>query len=172
MSLGINFGFKLPTGDFTHNNAYGDVDRDSEIGTGSLDALLGGFYRMNLTADNSWMAFTQVLWDLPMVGQADYLPGMEVDGAVGVYYNGLKLGDVGITPIGQLLYSFRTQDCGSQATYPIASGYTRVLLSPGFEVNWNSVAIDMDAELPVYAHVNGDQLVAPVLLKCVISYKF
>jgi len=25
---------------------------------------------------------------------------------------------------------------------------------------------------PVYEHVNGDQLVAPVLLKCLISYQF
>ena len=43
MSTGINFGFKLPTGDYTHNDAFGDIDRDSELGTGSTDILLGGF---------------------------------------------------------------------------------------------------------------------------------
>ena len=29
-SLGVSFGTKLPTGNWTHNNRYGDVDRDSE----------------------------------------------------------------------------------------------------------------------------------------------
>ena len=37
MSAGVTFGVKLPTGDWTYNNAFGDVDRDSEIGTGSTD---------------------------------------------------------------------------------------------------------------------------------------
>ena len=50
-SAGVTFGLKLPTGDWTYNNAYGDVDRDSEIGTGSTDILLGGFYRGNITKD-------------------------------------------------------------------------------------------------------------------------
>ena len=36
----MTFGLKLPTGNYTHNNPYGDVDRDSEIGTGSTDLLL------------------------------------------------------------------------------------------------------------------------------------
>ena len=50
-SAGVTFGLKLPTGDWTYNNAYGDVDRDSEIGSGSTDILLGGFYRGNLDRD-------------------------------------------------------------------------------------------------------------------------
>ena len=29
-----------------------------------------------------------------------------------------------------------------------------------------------DAELPVYEHVNGNQLVAPVLIKLIVSVKF
>jgi len=180
MSAGVEFGFKLPTGDYTHNDFYDDVDRDSEIGTGSLDVLLGGFYRLNLTADNRWTVFAQALLDVPFLGRDDYtpngpayyLPGAELDGAVGVYYSGLHLGSTGIIPIGQLLYSYRLEDSGAGASNPVASGYTRVLLSPGFEVNIHPFMIYMDAEFPVYAHVNGDQLIAPVLLKCVISYQF
>ncbi|HTW93927.1 MAG TPA: hypothetical protein VMD30_03970, partial [Tepidisphaeraceae bacterium] len=40
-SLGVTFGIKFANGDWTHNDAYDDVDRDSEIGTGSTDLLLG-----------------------------------------------------------------------------------------------------------------------------------
>jgi hypothetical protein len=175
MSAGIDFGFKLPTGDYTVNDNFMDIDRDSEIGTGSTDALLGGFYRMNLDDGNHWTAFTQALLDVPFMGRQSYLPGAELDGSVGVYYSGLHIGKVGFTPIAQMLYSWRLQDSGSEASYPIASGYTRILLSPGFEVDMGGmegVSINMDAELPVYQHVNGNQLVAPVLVKCVVSYRF
>ena len=172
LSAGVSFGFKLPSGDYTHNDAYDDIDRDSEIGTGSLDVLLGGFYRHNLTADNRWTAFTQALLDVPFLGREEYLPGTELDGAVGAYYNGLRVGKIGVTPIAQLLYSYRAQDSGNEASSPVASGYTRLLLSPGVELGLHPFMIDMDAEFPVYAHVNGNQLVAPVLVKCVISYQF
>lgn len=172
MSAGLQFGFKLPTGDYTYNDPWGDVDRDSEIGTGSIDALIGGFYRHDLTMDGHWTGFTQALLDVPFLGRQDYLPGTELDGSVGVYYNGIHFGKVMFTPIGQLVYAYRAQDSGNEAANPVASGYTRILLSPGFEADFDRVVVDMDAELPVYAHVNGDQLIAPVLIKCVVSYKF
>ena len=75
LSTGLTFGFKLPTGSFAHNNAYGDVDRDSEIGTGSTDLLLGGFHRGNVTKDNSVSWFAQALLDVPTLTQAHYRPG-------------------------------------------------------------------------------------------------
>lgn len=172
MSLGVQFGFKLPTGDYTHNDAYDDVDRDSEIGTGSTDVLLGAFYRRNLTSDARWTLFTEALLDVPFLGRDEYLPGTELDGSVGIYYSGLHLGKLGIVPIGQLLYAYRAQDSGNEAANPVASGYTRLLLSPGFELDLHPVTIDIDAELPVYIHVNGDQLIAPVMVKMVVSYMF
>ena len=74
-SAGVSFGLKLPTGDWTHENAFGDVDRDSEIGTGSTDLLLGGFFRGNLTQDEKWDWFAQGLLDVPVLTQAGYQSG-------------------------------------------------------------------------------------------------
>src|SRR5277367_1887793 len=37
LSSGIDFGLKLPTGNFSQEDAAGDIDRDTEIGTGSTD---------------------------------------------------------------------------------------------------------------------------------------
>jgi hypothetical protein len=42
------FGLKVPTGSYTNNDAYDDVDRDSQIGSGSTDILLGGYQRFSL----------------------------------------------------------------------------------------------------------------------------
>ena len=114
LSTGLTFGFKLPTGSYSHNNAYGDVDRDSEIGTGSTDILLGAFHRGNVTKDNRVSWFAQALLDVPTLTQAHYRPGVELDAAAGIYYNQLSLGRVRITPVAQIIASERTSDTGRQ----------------------------------------------------------
>ena len=180
LSSGMTFGLKLPTGNFTHNDAFGSIDRDSEIGTGSTDLLLGGFHRGNLTKDNSWSWFGQALLDLPLVGQDNYLPGLEIDAAAGIYYNGWTFRGVNITPLAQIIASERTSDSGNNASGgqddpPVGekdSGYRRILLSPGIEFDRHPWTVYADVELPVYEHVTGNQLVAPWLFKCILTYHF
>jgi hypothetical protein len=171
-SLGVIFGGKFPTGNFRHNDRYLDIDRDSEIGTGSTDILLGGFYRHDLTATGLFTGFAQVLLDAPVFKQDQYRPGVEADGALGVYLNGISLGHVSVTPIAQVLDGLRGHDSGSAAASPVASGYERVLLSPGIELDYQSFMFYADIELPVYAHVTGDQLVGADLVKVIVSYHF
>jgi hypothetical protein len=54
----------------------------------------------------------------------------------------------------------------------IDSGYQRVLLSPGIEFDVHPVMIYADAEFDVLQVSRGNQLVAPVLFKVVMSYAF
>lgn len=91
LSTGLTFGLKLPTGSYQYDNIV--VDRDSAIGSGSTDILLGGFHRAALTADNSWSWFAQALLDQPVLTQEDYRPGTELDTAVGVHYNEWMVGN-------------------------------------------------------------------------------
>jgi hypothetical protein len=169
-SAGITFGSKFATGNWSHNDAFDDVDRDSELGTGSTDLLLGGYYRHNLFGNFDWFAQTNL--DLPVFIQHQYRPGLEVDSAVGTYLNGLSFGNVKVTPIAQMLISERAHDSGAEATYPIASGYQRLLLSPGIEFDLHPFMIYADVELPVYQHFTGDQVAASVLYKVIFSYRF
>ena len=180
LSTGITFGLKLPTGNYTYNDAAGDVDRDTEIGTGSTDLLLGAFHRGKLTRDNKWTWFAQAQLDLPMLTRDEYRPGLEVDGALGIYYSGWSIGRLNITPVAQVIGSERTSDTGAEAAGGalddpaggVASGYQRVLLSPGIEFQIHPVSIYADVEIPVFEHVTGNQLVAPVLFKLIMSYHF
>jgi len=179
LSSGLDLGLRLPTGSFSHENAYGDVDRDSEIGSGSTDILLGGFYRGNLTQNQKWGWFAQAEADLPVLTQADYRPGFELDAAAGVDYQGLSLGRLNISPLAQVIVSERTRDLGNDAAGGandgndgVNSGYTRVLLSPGIEFHLHPVKLYADMEVPVFEHVTGNQLVAPVLFKVSLSYMF
>src|SRR6478736_3649371 len=84
LSTGVNFGVKLPTGSYDHTEAMGDIDRDTQIGSGSTDLLLGAFHRGTLNQQTTWNWFSQVQMDLPVLTQGDFRPGMEVDVAAGI----------------------------------------------------------------------------------------
>jgi hypothetical protein len=172
LSAGLTFGIKLPTGSYTKEDAYDDVDRDSEIGSGSTDLLLGGYKRFDIGSGSDWSGFSQALLDVPTLTQVQYRPGIEFDLSVGAYYNGLRFGRLKIAPIGQLKLSGRSQDTGANAANPVASGFVRVLAAPGLELDMHPLKVYSDVELPLYYHFTGDQLVARSLFRINISYMF
>jgi hypothetical protein len=172
MSTGLTFGAKLPTGDFKHNNATGDVDRDSELGTGATDALIGGFFRHNLPGAIPLTGFLQTEADVPVLSRDGYRPGWEVDSAAGVIFNDLQFGRVQVSPIGQVIWSYRGSDSGVNAAHPIQSGFDRILLAPGFEIHLHPVMLYADVEVPVLEYTRGYQLIAPVMFKVIVAYNF
>jgi hypothetical protein len=186
MSTGLIFGVKLPTGNYTAPG----FDRDTQLGSGSTDLILGGFHRGMITGDNAWQYFSQIRWQVPVATrdafdpslgtEGTYRPGSQVDGAVGIVYNnGYKwFGLDKVAPLLQLIGSHREPDSGTSA-FPDDTGFDRLMISPGVEVTYvldnpNNKAIRVygDVEVPVYQRVNGNQLVAPVLFKLVASYTF
>ena len=169
LSAGVTFGLKLPTGSYTVDPVL--VDRDTQIGTGSTDFLLGGFYRGNLNRNQTWDYFAQALLDVPALIQDGYRPGVELDTAAGIDYKGLTLGRARIAPLAQVIFSERTGDLGPQAN-AADTGYQRLLLSPGIEIHIHPVIVYADAEFPVYQNFTGYQLAAPVLFKFSVSFMF
>ena len=169
---GLTFGIKLPTGTSSYNDAYGDVDRDTELGSGSTDVLLGAFRRLNLGSDLRWSAFTQVVLDLPLLTRQGYRPGSELDGSFGVYYSGWSLRGVLVSPALQVKASVRGSDSGPGASDPVASGFERVLVAPGLEFDLHPVRLDADLGLPVYQRFTGNQLAASALFRVALSYAF
>ena len=170
MSAGVTFGLKLPTG--SHTFDAGVVDRDTQIGSGTTDILLGGFYRGKLIKDKPWDWFAQLQLDVPVLIQSAYRPGIELDTAAGIDHSGFALGRVRISPLAQVIFSERTSDSGANSANPVASGYQRILLSPGVEVHIHPVKINADVEFPVFQNITGNQLTAPVLFKVSMSYMF
>jgi hypothetical protein len=168
LSSGLTFGLKLPTGNFSHDPEV--VDRDSQMGSGSTDLLLGAFHRARF-GHSHWNWYGQAELDVPMLKQGDYRPGIEADTALGIYYDGLSIGRAKISPIAQIIGSWRGRDNGADAD-PEDSGYQRVMLSPGMEIDLHPIIFYADVEFPVYQHMTGNQLVAPVLLKFSITYMF
>jgi len=169
MNTGLQFGLKLPTGQWNHDLAV--VDRDTQIGTGSTDLLLGFYTHHHFVPGSNFNWFAQSMFDLPMAIQQGYRPGVELDSALGVYVDGIHLGKAQIQPIAQMLVSNRASDQGPNAN-PGNSGYQRVLLSPGFQIDIHPIRIYADAELPVIQSVVGQQLISQCMVKLNVSYMF
>lgn len=175
MSTGVIFGLKLPSGTYTAPG----FDRDTQIGSGSTDLILGGFHRGLITGDNAWQYFYQATWRQPFLywDAADpqgffdgnpgvvqsYHPGMQVDGAAGIIYNNWYnvLGFDKITPLGQVIISHRNADSGTGSD-PFNSGFDRVMLSPGIEftkvldeANNRVLKTYFDIEVPIYYRTNA-----------------
>ena len=169
MSSGIIFGFKLPTGDFK----YAGFDRDTSIGSGSTDLLLGAYHQGDIGRSGRFGYYAQFLWQAPLAYQDGYRPGQDLNGAVGVsyaaYHNVTET--LKVSPILQLIASTRTRDAGPASDAP-NSGYERVMISPGLQIDFNKLRVYGDVEVPVYQRVNGAQLVAPALYKFIVSRSF
>ncbi len=186
LSKGVIFGLKLPTGDW---KAPG-FDRDTQIGTGSTDLVLGGFWRGLITGDNAWQYFAQGKLVQPLFTHsvsdpdtglpADYQPGLSLDTAFGITYNNwYNVGPLDkIAPLFQVIVSHRQPDSGAGA-FPGDTGYDRIFISPGIDItkvlddpNNRTFKLYGDIEIPVYQRVNGNQVVAPYLAKIVAAYTF
>lgn len=168
MSTGLTYGLKLPTGD----RSYGGFDRDTAIGTGSTDWLLGLYHMGTLSTDAKLNLFVTGQWDHAFTAVDHYRPGDEWDTALGSYYDaGSIVGGDKISPLLQLIGSYRLHDVGARAN-PQDSGYRRLLISPGFEYDVRDIKLYADVEVPIYQNVNGNQLTAPVQTKLVVGYNF
>jgi len=181
LETGLTFGLKLPTGSYSHNNAYDDIDRDSELGTGSTDILLGFFHHHKFGASGNWTWYAQALLDEPVLIQDQYRPGVELDAAAGIYYTGWRVARLMITPIEQIIASDRTSDTGAYASGGAYdgnggdnSGYQRIMLSQGIEMHLHPYPISLyaDVEVPVFQCFRGNQMAASQLFKAVLSYHF
>jgi hypothetical protein len=169
LSSGITFGVKLPTGEFRNPN----FDRDTEIGTGSTDLLIGAYHLGKLTKDNSFSYFVQAEWDKPIASQGGYRPGAELDAAVGVYYGGFSAagGTLKISPVLQVVGSQRQRDNGPNSNAG-DSGFSRMIISPGVELAAGDWKLYGDVEIPIYERFNGDQLAARETFKLIVSRAF
>ena len=182
-TTGITFGVKLPTGDWNYPN----FDRDTSIGTGTTDLLVGAYHLGNLEfgsqggpARLQW--FAEFLLDRAFNTREQYRPGNEMDAALGLIYSGIQVGPtVSLSPLLQVIVSDRLHDSGANAD-PANSGYERLLISPGLAANVGRWTLYADAEFRTIHYANAaasvavegtqGQLVAPVLIKAMVSYSW
>lgn len=153
---GLTFGVKLPTGAFDLTNAEGALaERSLQPGTGTTDAMFGGYFREVLPmARSSWFVQAQGQWALN--SRDGYKPGNQAGVDVGYRYEATdRLG-----LMVQVNFRHKGKDKGAQAE-PQDSGGRFVTAAPGISF---AITPDVHAyayvQLPIYERVNGVQLTA------------
>lgn len=167
-STGVYFGLKVPTGQIdVRNSADALAERSLQPGTGTTDAILGGYFAQLLPMkDLSW--FAEGLLQVPVNSRDGYKPGSRFSLDAGVRWNATEHFSVML----QLNGLFRDRDSGVNAE-PEDSGGKYWFLSPGF-----SYSITKDAVLyayyqqPIYQYVNGVQLTARGASAIGVSVRF
>ncbi len=164
MSTAVMAGVKLPTGPINQTL----LDRDTQIGTGTTDALLSAY---QMDQEDGWGWYVQGSLVYPMNERDGYKPGNDFNAALGAHYDRL-ISSFGIVPIASIVTSFRGRDTGPKAD-PDNTGYARIFFSPGIEVILaKAVHFDFEFGLPLYSNIHGYQLISPWLLNSTLSYQF
>jgi hypothetical protein len=170
MSTGITFGLKFPTG-ATKDNGFA---RNTQIGTGSTDSILGAYHMGTFGMDGKIGYFVQSSWERPFIKHQGYVPGDEISGASGVYYNlgKTRLAEK-VVPILQFTGSKKGQDSGwADPRHNPNSGYGMVFFNPGIEVSVKQLKLYADIGFPIYRQVRGVQLVPQNIYKVILGYNF
>ena len=171
MSDGLLFGLKLPTGNTNQRFVSGPdqgqlVDPTLQPGTGTTDAMLGGYHFGELPVSMGW--FAQAMFQHALDSHDAYAPGDTINLNAGLRF---YWGDW-LTPQLQLNYQIRARDRGAAADSADTGG--RVLyLSPGvtvaFDSGWHGFLF---LQLPVHEYVNGLQLTPRRIISLGASYRF
>lgn len=179
---GIRFGLKLPTGAINKTMTPPDpsnpttpyaLERSSQPGTGSTDAILGVYYFHNLPGTH-WGWFASGQMQSAIATRDHYRPGRELTFDLGTHYE--------ITPalngLLQLNAHYRQRDSGSIAN--LASGGHTLSLSPGLSYALTpKTQLYGVVQIALRQYVNTDpadpasgQLTAPRSLVLGVSHRF
>jgi len=174
MSLGIQFGLKLPTGPNNAGDYYNGspiMDQDTQPGTGTTDTLLGA-YKIGNLGTSSW--FVRAQWQHALYAYQGYRPGDSIDAAIGDQFHGIE-NETSLIPTLEVHYQYRDYDQGgADAQFGNAdSGYSNFYLTPGLQDRINSnVLANASIYIPIYRNENGYQQVAPYLLSFGVAYQY
>lgn len=190
-NLGIQFGAKLPTGNYGGPNAAGTgtvgnnpvsfgsagnsggqlLDTSLQAGNGSTDLILGTYYFQAISQNfdafvNGQFQFS-VMQELNQLG-ADYRPGNQANVSFGVRYEA----NPKIVPQLQVNVTTKSADSGTLADTTDTAG-TVAYLSPGVTVVLdNKTRVYGFVQLPIYSQLQGYQLFPHYKASVGISHHF
>jgi hypothetical protein len=191
-NLGIQFGVKLPTGDYGGQNlatgapvgrhpvyfssgpnaASGQaVDTSLQPGTGSTDIIVGAYYFQAVSQD--FDAFIDARYQIAALEaldqiNANYRPGNLLTISTGLRYEHSP----DYTPQLQINYTHKSTDQGALADITDSAGDV-VYLSPGISFNlYQGLRAYGFVQLPIYSDLVGYQLFPRWTADAGISYSF
>lgn len=173
-NLGVQFGVKLPTGNYGGATVDGTVvghptsfrsgpalgealDTSLQAGTGSTDLIVGGYYYQPVSQDVDAFVngqFQAAVSQRLDASGADYRPGNLASMSFGLRYEA----HANWVPQLQINLQHKSADQGALADVPDTAG-TVAYLSPGISATLaRHFQVYAFVQLPVYSHLSGYQL--------------
>ena len=173
-NFGVQFGIKLPTGNYGGQTDEGTLvghpttfhsgpalgqalDSSLQAGTGSTDLIVGAYYYQPVSQDFDMFVngqFQAAVREKMNQPGADYRPGNLASASVGLRYEA----HADWVPQLQLNVFHRSADQGAFADRPDTAG-TVAYLSPGISASLSrNLQFYAFVQLPVYSHLQGYQL--------------
>lgn len=166
---GIEAGFVLPTGQFHQSfksgpNTGAEVDRGLQPGTGTVQAVLGGYRLGAITSELGY--FVQADAQFALTDRDGYRPGSFFQTSAALNYTHWR----NVTPQLQLSFRATRRDSGPDSDRP-NSGGEQVNIAPGLSAKLSSMAVGFTyVELPLFTRVNGYQLVPKAKLSAGVLF--
>ena len=177
-NLGVQLGFKLPTGQYGASVRFNDgpaagtpLDASLQPGTGSTDILLGAYYYQPV--GENFEAFANIQFQSALTTKQDqpgydFRPGNATTLSVGMRYEAQPKW----APQLQVNLTHKGVDQGALADITDTAGYV-AYISPGLTAN---VAGDLKvygfAQIPVYSDLVGYQVFPHYTVSVGVSYAF
>jgi hypothetical protein len=137
-----------------------------QLGTGTTDLLLGGYYSGSINRD--WDYFAQATIQIALNKHDDFRPGNGLNATAGVRYMGFE----SFIPQLQLNTRIEKRESGAEADVG-NSGATLIYISPGVTVPINKTVQAFGfIQAPIYQRVNGYQVEPNVLLSTGLRFSF
>ena len=164
-NAGVRFGLKLPTGSIHQRNSEEEAERTLQLGSGSVDSLLGAYYNHH---DGNLGWFAQGMWQQTVSDRDDFKPGRKLSADVGMSYNATP----DLSLMLQLNLQHKSRDSGANAE-PADSGSRTVSISPGLSYRLTpAVQVYGFVQKPIYQYMNGAQLASDWSAAVGISMQF
>ena len=155
---GLEAGLVIPTGPIHQTFNSGpeedeEVDRGLQPGTGTVQAVIGAYHLGAISPELGY--FLQATSQVPVSSRDGYKPGSFFQAGAALNYTHWR----NITPQLQLSFRHSWRDSGPNSDRP-NSGGSQVNVAPGLSAKLGTKVVGFTyVELPLYAHVNGYQLV-------------
>jgi hypothetical protein len=196
-NLGVQVGVKLPTGNYggpSADNADGVVGQGSvgrnpvafgpggnagssyldtslNVGNGSTDLILGGYYFQPVSQDFDAFINGQYQFSVKQElnqNDADFRPGNQINVSFGLRYEA----NPQIVPQLQINLTHKTEDTGALADTTDTAG-TVAYLSPGITMSATpNTRVYAFLQVPVYSNLSGYQLFPRYTASVGLSYHF
>ena len=164
-NAGVRFGLKLPTGSIHERNSEEEAERTLQLGSGSVDSLLGAYYNHH---DGNLGWFAQGMWQQTVSDRDDFKLGRNLSADVGMSYNATP----NLSLMLQLNLQHKSHDSGANAE-PADSGSRTASISPGLSYRLTpAVQVYGFVQKPIYQYMNGAQLTSDWSAAVGISTQF